>query len=221
MTGFRRTFKVGSGEAKPADSLAETRRRSGVIPGVYAKHLAEFQFLWEQRKAALRSPEYALRDVARLQERIAAHLDGLLLGGEAAVPTLEAGLAGEDPQTVFAAAYVLLALRVPTAAQRVVEAFLHAEAEKLEALCQSLCHGAINLVEKPLREAVAWAPAPTAVAALEALAFHRKADPGIDRLVEFLQDENPQVRRAAWRIMAIVYSPGAGQGSGNRLRLSG
>jgi hypothetical protein len=113
-----------------------------------------------------------------LEERIAAHLDGLLLAGEAAIPTLEAGLADEDPQNVFAAAYVLLALRIPTAAQRVAEAFLHVEAEGLEALSQSLCHGPIDLIEQPLRRAAASAPAPVAVAALEALAFHGRPAPG-------------------------------------------
>ena len=209
MTELRSMPKVASSQAKPPDVPPETRRQPGVIPAVYAKHLEEFAFLWGQRKAALRSPDYTLGDVARLEQRIAAHLDGLLLAGEAAIPTLEAGLAGDDPQAVFAAGYVLLALRVPAAAQRVAEAFLHAEAEKIEALSQSLCHGPIDLIEKPLRHAAASAPAPAAVAALEALAFHRRPDPGDDRLAEFLQDKNAQVRRAAWRIMAILYSPGA------------
>jgi uncharacterized protein (TIGR02270 family) len=181
--------------------------RPGVIPQVYAKHLEEFQFLWAQRQAALRSPDYTVRDVARLEERIAAHLDGLLLAGEPAVPVLEARLAEDDPQAVFAAAYVLLGLRIQTAADRVVIALLKAEAERIEAFGQAICHGPIDLIEKPLREAVASAPTPVAVVALEALTFHHRPDPGIDRLVEFLQDENPQVRRTAWHIAALTAIP--------------
>jgi uncharacterized protein (TIGR02270 family) len=179
-----------------------------VIAEVYAKHLEEFQFLWGQRQAALRSPDHAMRDVAQLEARLASHLDGLLLDGEAAIPALEAALAGDDPKAASAAAYVLLALRIQTAADRVTEAFLQADAEKLDALRQSLFHAPIDLIEKPLRDAAASAPAPAAVAALEALAFHGRPDPGMDRLVEFLQDENPRVRRAAWRVMAILNSPG-------------
>jgi len=184
-------------------------RPPGVIPEVYAKHLEEFAFLWGQRQAALRSPDYMLSDVARLEERLAAHRDGLLLAGEAAIPALEAVMAGEDPQAVSAAAYILLSLKIPKAAERVVEALLRAEAEKLEALRQPLCHGPIDLIEKPLRDAAESAPAPAAVTALEALAFHHRPDPAVDRLVEYVQDKNPQVRRTAWHIMATLNSAGS------------
>ena len=133
------------------------RRPPGIIPEVYAKHLEEFQFLWGQRQAALRSPDFTLRDVGLLERRLAAHRDGLLLAGEAAIPVLEAGLTGDDPTAVFAAAYVLLALRTQAAAERVMGAFLQAGAEKLEAFRQALCHGPIDLIERPLREAAASA----------------------------------------------------------------
>jgi HEAT repeat protein len=145
-----------------------------------------------------------MRDVAQWDERIAAHLDGLLLAGEAAVPLLEESLNADDPQAVFAAAYVLLRLNTQSAADRVAEALLKAEGEKIEGLAQALCHGPIHLVEGKLRGAAASAPAPAAVAALLALTFHRRPDAGVDRLVEFLQNENPQIRRAAWRIMALM-----------------
>jgi uncharacterized protein (TIGR02270 family) len=207
--------KVTNSQAKCPDTLSEGRRQPGVIPEVYARHLEEFAFLWGQRQAALRSPDHTLSDVARLEQRLAAHRDGLLLAGEAAIPALEAVMASDDPQAVSAAAYILLSLKIPKAAERVAEAILQAEAEKLEALRQSLCHGPIDLIEKPLREAAASAPAPAAVTALEALAFHRRPDRAVDRLVEFLRDENPQVRRAAWHVMAILDAPGVGSRGGS------
>jgi uncharacterized protein (TIGR02270 family) len=182
---------------------------TGIIPEVYAKHIEEFAFLWGQRQAALRSPDYMLSDVARLDERLGAHLEGLLLAGEAAIPALDAVMAGDDPQTVAAAAYILLSLKTPKAAERVMETFPKAEGEKLEALRLALCHGPVELVEKSLRDAAGSAPAPVAVAALEALAFHGRPDTAMDRLVEFLRDENPQVRRTAWRVMAILNAPAA------------
>jgi uncharacterized protein (TIGR02270 family) len=171
---------------------------------VYAKHLEEFQFLWGQRQTAIRSPDHKISDLARLEERLAAHLDGLLLPAETAIPVLETCLEESEPPGVFAAAYVLLRLRIQAAADRVVIAFLKAGGEKIDAFGQALCHGPIDLVEGKLRGAAASAPAPAAAVALEALTFHRRPDCGIDRLVEFLQNENPQVRRTAWRVMALM-----------------
>jgi len=188
----------------PTDAPADRSCPTGVIPEVYVRHLEEFRFLWEQRRAALRSPDLTLRDVGRLDERMAAHLEGLLLTGVAAVPVLEAGLSGDDPSGVFASAYVLLSLRDPTAAERVMEAFQSAEAEKLDGFREALCQGPIEMIEPALRDAAASAPAPHAAAALEALAFHHRPDPGMDRLVELLQHESPRIRCIAWRIMALM-----------------
>jgi len=200
---------VADRQASRPDTLPEGRGHPGVIPQVCAQHLEEFQFLWTQHAAALRSPDYTLRDVAQLEARIAAHLDALLLAGEAATAALEAALAGDDPQAACAAAQVLLCLRSRAAADRVAGALRKADAEKLEALRPALCHAPIDLIADVLRETAASGPAPLAVTALEALAFHRLVDPAIDRLVEFLQDEDPLVRRTAWRIMAMSNSTAA------------
>lgn len=207
---------MASVETKPPDTPLDQRPRADVIPQVYVKHLEEFQFLWGQRQGALRSPDFTMRDVAQWDERIAAHLDGLLLAGEVAVPVLEDRLSGDDPQAVFAAAYVLLRLKTQSAADRVGKSLLKAEGEKIDGLAQALCHGPIDLIEDRLRGAAGAAPAPVAVAALEALTFHRRPDPGIDRLVEFLQNEDPQVRRTAWRVMALMSSSEMRKPSGVR-----
>ncbi len=191
-------------QTNPPDTFPDRRPQPGVIPEVYVRHLEEFQFLWERRRTALRSPERTSRDVAELEERITAHLDGLRLADDAAIPVLEAGLIGDDPSGVFTSAYVLLSLRDHTAAERVMEAFQSAEAEKLDGFREALCQGPIEMIEPALRDAVASAPAPYAAAALEALAFHHRPDPGMDRLVEFLQHESPRVRCIAWRIMALM-----------------
>jgi uncharacterized protein (TIGR02270 family) len=188
----------------PADAPTDRSRPTGVIPEVCVRHLEEFRFLWEQRRTALSSPDLTLRDVGRLEERMKAHLEGLLLTGVAAVPVLEAGLAGDDPSGVFASAYVLLSLRDHAAAERVTEAFRGAEADKLDGFREALCQGSLEMIEPALRDAVASAPATHAAAALEALAFHHRPDPGIDRLVEFLQHESPHIRCIAWRIMALM-----------------
>lgn len=174
-----------------------------MIPEVLQAHLEEFQFLCGQFQHALRSPDYCRRDLEPLARRIAAHLDGIVVAGEAALPLLEAGLAADEPQAAFAAAYVLLRMNA-NAGQRVLDAFLQAKAGQLEGLCLALCQSTLGTMEDQLRQAVASSPATIAVAAAEVLAFHRKLGPLTKKLDDFLKDENPEVRRCAWRVTALL-----------------
>jgi uncharacterized protein (TIGR02270 family) len=52
------------------------------------RHLSEAAFLWTQWERALLAPHYTLEDVAGLEERLRAHLDGLVLGGPAVADRL-------------------------------------------------------------------------------------------------------------------------------------
>jgi hypothetical protein len=179
-----------------------------VIPEVYEKHLEELQSLWQQRRELLFSPELTLGQLRAWERRIAEHLDGLLVPGEAMVPVAGQALSADDPGVVFAAAFVLLQWNRQSAAELVLEALLEAEAEPREAICEAMCHGPIERIEGRLHEAVASNPVPVAVAAAEVLAFHGRLDPKTNRLAEFFADEDPAVRRKAWRIAAILDSAG-------------
>jgi hypothetical protein len=55
-----------------------------------------------------------------------------------------------------------------------------------------------------LEKAVADAPPPIAVAAGEVLAFHQCLEHSAHRIVELIEDEDPWVRRHAWRVMALL-----------------
>ena len=174
-----------------------------MIPEVLHAHLEEFQFLCGQFQHALRSPDYRRRDLEPLTSRIAAHLDGIVVAGEAAVPLLEAGLAADEPQATFAAAYLLLRMNAK-AGQRVLDAFLQAKSGQLEGIRRALCQNSLGTMVDQLRQAVASSPATIAVAAAEVLAFHRKLGPLAKRLDDFLKDDNPEVRRCAWRVTALL-----------------
>src|SRR5438034_6232480 len=101
------------------------------IPDILEEHVEELAFLWGQRRTALRSPRYTVRAFAHLEERIAAHLQGVLAVGGEALPLLEDTLRHGDSQTAFAAAYALLHHGDATAVGRVLEAFRHAEGPPL------------------------------------------------------------------------------------------
>src|SRR3954447_14562074 len=78
---------------------------------VYEEHLAEAGFLWSQWVQDSRAPNYTMAEVqAGPEERLIAHLDGLVLGGAAVrEKLLQPALAEEDPELVFAAAWAFLA----------------------------------------------------------------------------------------------------------------
>ncbi|MCH8923563.1 MAG: hypothetical protein IIA67_10505 [Planctomycetes bacterium] len=187
--------------SQPDDSASAP----GLIPEVYQQHLAEFQALWTQRQEMLSSPELTAGDLDAWEDRIGAHRDALLLPDEEAViPLVAGGLAEEDTEMVFGAAYVLLKLKSQWAASLVGEAFGEAEGDRLAGIGQALCHAPIALLESTLRQTVESDVPPRAVVAAEALAFHHKLRPEEPRLGALLGDEDPAVREAAWRVVAAV-----------------
>lgn len=87
----------------PADPLpprlfADTSAR-GFAVGIYLEHLEEASFLHDQRLALLDDPELPWPDVEDYEDRLEAHLDALVLGGELALAVCrqqsEEGDAGE------------------------------------------------------------------------------------------------------------------------------
>jgi uncharacterized protein (TIGR02270 family) len=76
---------------------------------IYEEHLDEAGFLFTQWEEALRSPRYTLQEITEgPEERLLAHLDGLVLGGRrVAKKLLFPGLEGE-PGVAFASAFVLV-----------------------------------------------------------------------------------------------------------------
>ncbi|HYO54547.1 TIGR02270 family protein [Archangium sp.] len=73
------------------------------------EHLSEATFLWSKWEQALSSPAFTLAEAAEREERLRAHLDGLVLGGAmVAERMLKPALAEEDPFLVAAASCALL-----------------------------------------------------------------------------------------------------------------
>jgi len=85
-------------------------RTSPILWDIYEEHLAEAAFLWGQWEQALLASNYTLDEVAAgPEERLLAHLDGLVLGAQpVAERLLVPALSGDDPGASFAAAWSLL-----------------------------------------------------------------------------------------------------------------
>jgi uncharacterized protein (TIGR02270 family) len=174
------------------------------IRDIAEQHLEELQFLWSQRGTAMRSPAYTMREMAMLEERIEAHTQGLLVLGNDLPDFVAEALKGSDALTVFAAAYALLRLGSPDALQKVRDEFVSAEGKRLEGLREALAHGPAQPLIPLLQSLFVSAAPPLAVAAGEALAFHRALQVSAEQLSPLLRDEAPAVRQGAWRIAAYA-----------------
>ncbi len=175
-----------------------------LIPDIFEEHLEELGFLWGRRQDALDSPRSSARDLRKLDGRIEAHVEGLLIAGERMVPLLRKGLWSDDPSVAFAAAYPLLRLDQPEAAELVLRAFLRAEAGRLEGLCQALCQGPVSAIFGPLRTAARSSEPRTGRAALHVLACQSPSECPVDRLERFLLHRTPELRHGGWRVAALL-----------------
>jgi len=54
-----------------------------VVEEIIEKHAEDTAYLWLQRDAAVREPHYSLADLARLDNRVEANIDGLRIAGDA------------------------------------------------------------------------------------------------------------------------------------------
>lgn len=101
------------------------------MPDIYEEFLDEAAFLWGQRARWLRSPLRSLEDVTELEERLLAHLDGLVVGGEPAAQALLLPAVEEpdEPERLSAAAFALLASPAPAVLEGLLERWASAPEE--------------------------------------------------------------------------------------------
>ncbi|NQZ30557.1 MAG: TIGR02270 family protein [Oceanospirillaceae bacterium] len=79
-----------------------------IIPTIIDRHVEDAAFLWLQRDAAVTEPHYDLKDLAELDERLTAHLDGLQVAGDYAWQVAEQALEYNEPGEIFVAAWLAI-----------------------------------------------------------------------------------------------------------------
>ena len=167
---------------------------------IIEEHLAEAAFLYGQWEKALVDPEYVLAEVAEgPEERMLAHLDGLVVAGRrAAEKLLLPALAGDDPEVVFAAAWALLMSDDGDFSGQVLAALAEAQPVNAAAIGRAL---QISPRAGPLETlpSLVSGGSPAAQAAVTGVLAHRRIDPGMS-LEPLLISEDPGVRKAALRL---------------------
>ncbi|MGH2708464.1 MAG: hypothetical protein ACRDJK_09250, partial [Actinomycetota bacterium] len=177
------------------------------IPDILEEHFEELAFLWRQRDNALHSPAYTMREFSALEERIEAHVQGLLVIGDQVIPFLAEGLSSDDSPAAFAAAYPLLRLRSEAAASRVLEAFGSANGNRLAGLGQGLCHASVDHILPAIQALFFSSFAPITTAAAEVLAFHRALPPQRGPIEQLLREQDANLRQWGWRVVGLSALP--------------
>jgi uncharacterized protein (TIGR02270 family) len=75
-----------------------------VMLDILEEHFEELEFLWLQRDLAIAAPDYDLADLAELDERVEAHIDGLRIAGDAGWEIAKEQLVGDEAGEVFTGA---------------------------------------------------------------------------------------------------------------------
>jgi len=191
------------------------------LQSLLEEHFDELQMLGELRRGAWGDPDYTPMDLRELDQRIEAHVDGLILGIEQSLPMLESGLAEEEWSPVFAASLVLLRTNDSHLLGNVMALFRQAESESLAAIRDALCLVSWSHIATPVLAAFEQGDSPVAVAAAEVAAHHGRLNPQASRLTDLLSDPEPAVREAAWRVVAWVDSGSSPSGRAGHVRGAG
>lgn len=170
------------------------------------QHRDEATFLWLQWERSLVAPDYVLEEVAELEERLLAHVDGLVLGGPRAaehlvVPALES----EEQEVVATLAYVLLSPELPSGSEVVRTALEAAPPALLPAFQRALELRGYEVLPSWLPTLLEQDEPARQALALEVFASHAM-HPG-PMLAELLRHEEPTVAAAALRLATRLRQP--------------
>lgn len=181
---------------KMTSTLSPPSLDEPVLWDVAEEHMEEAGFLWSLWEQSLDAPDFTLEQVVLgEEERLLAHLDGLVVGSEAVASRLllPAVEEEEDSELVLAAA---LSLMLGGQGSRAVAAALaEAEGERRRALIRSLQLAPSALAAHVAAPLLEHERSPVRAAALEVLAFHQVDLAEV--LVRHLQDRDAWVRHGA------------------------
>ncbi len=111
--------RTGSGAAR----CRSTRKGEILVnSGIIAQFDEEAAFLWFLRTRAVVAPHFTLADLAKLDERIEAHIDGLRVAGEADWDICEKNLGSEATEEYFAPSVLALESGMTARIQSVLDA---------------------------------------------------------------------------------------------------
>jgi len=168
---------------RSANGASPILGRPPVLRDIVEEHFEELDFLWEVRESVIFAPDWNLEELAELEERAEAHLDGLRLAELHAVDVARPHLAGEHRSGATAATFVFMESGDPELAGGVLAALANADAPARDGIRIGLRHSRIDAIETQLFELAASGPSCVRAEAADVLAFHRRRVPDISALL--------------------------------------
>jgi uncharacterized protein (TIGR02270 family) len=110
---------------------------TALIPHIIEQHAEEAAFLWILRSYAVHAPHYRLKDLAKIDNRVEAHLDGLRVSGSTGWNLCEQALTIGESGEVFAAGLLALESKDPQKLAKII-AIAENSAEARKGLVSSL-----------------------------------------------------------------------------------
>jgi uncharacterized protein (TIGR02270 family) len=183
-----------------AESIQTT---SDIRWDILEEHLDEAAFLRQMWEQSLRSPDYALWEIAEGPEaRMLAHLDGLVIGGKrVAKKLLLPALKSDEPGKAFAAAFALLASEDGDFLGEVLLALEKSEADARSALRRALEVAPVGKLAERLTAAAAQ-PGALQGELLLVLAY-RRIDTGL-RLDALASSQDTSLRARSLRLASFL-----------------
>jgi uncharacterized protein (TIGR02270 family) len=158
------------------------------VPQILCQHAEEAALTWLRRDRAVAEPHYRLKDLAKLDGQLEAHLDGLRIAeagaASAAWEVCEDELRWEEPGEVFSAAVLALESSAADRIERVLDV-ARASYELSRPLVSALGWLPYDLARDPIRRFIADEDAVLRRIGIAAAAVHRH-DPGeaVDEAIE-------------------------------------
>lgn len=182
-------------DASPIAAYLQNQRMN-TIPAIVSQHAEEAAFLWILRDVAIGSPHYSLKNLARLDARIDAHLEGLEVAGEDGWNICVDELGWAEPGEVFAASALAFLSDDVSRMQPVLEA-----ARKSPELARGMIAALGFLPRKRVMDRIAQLTnsrhSDVRFIGLSASAIQR-IDPG-KALIDSLESDEPTLRARARR----------------------
>ena len=161
-----------------------------------SQHAEGASFLWELRSSAVAAPHYSLADLAKLDLRVEAHLDGLRIAGEAGWEICKEALSTGESGEVFAAAVLAFESGDKDRLATVLETGTSSP-ELSRGLASALGWLPIDQAEPHIKQLLASPSSALRRVGIAASAVHRQ-NPGTP-LVDAISSTDPLLRARALR----------------------
>jgi len=175
--------------------------------GLYAEHLEEASFLYEQRRALLVNPELAWTQIGDFEGRIEAHIDALVVGGDIALDVCRERVAEGDPGELFAAVCVFCRHAFAPLLAELLQGLDYEDPNRVRALVDALKYELPESWHDPCRRAIGQSEDRRKMLLAEVIGYRRMH--GV-HLASLLSGSRPDAQRALLWAIGRTRETGAG-----------